>query len=318
MAKTYKTTFLLKRGTTSQWAETDYVLKQGEPGFDYETGTLKIGNGTDLWADLPYVNDEYNIDPNGNVSYTRADMIDDFLAAEEGETPIKQNGRIVWTSGSEATQEAIEAAVASEIATEAARVNAITGTPDTGKTLQQEIDAVETDISTLKGNDANKSVRTIANEELAAQLIPANANESLDTLQEIAAWIQAHPNDVAAINAAITALQAKTTLGTYDNEGTPTEYANVKAYVEAETAALNDKVDKETGKGLSTNDYTTAEQSKLAGIAEGAEVNTITGVQLNGKDLSVSAKKINITTDSILAGIIFDCGGAPVPAQLGN
>ena len=34
--------------------------------------------------------------------------------------------------------------------------------------------------------------------------------------------------------------------------------------------ALSGKVDAETGKGLSTNDYTTAEQTKLAGIAEGA------------------------------------------------
>ena len=33
------------------------------------------------------------------------------------------------------------------------------------------------------------------------------------------------------------------------------------------------KVDKVTGKGLSTNDYTTAEKEKLAGIAAGAEVN---------------------------------------------
>lgn len=30
---------------------------------------------------------------------------------------------------------------------------------------------------------------------------------------------------------------------------------------------LNNKVDKETGKGLSTNDYTTAEKNKLGGIA---------------------------------------------------
>lgn len=34
--------------------------------------------------------------------------------------------------------------------------------------------------------------------------------------------------------------------------------------------ALGDKVDKETGKGLSANDYTTNEKNKLAGIAEGA------------------------------------------------
>lgn len=36
------------------------------------------------------------------------------------------------------------------------------------------------------------------------------------------------------------------------------------------SASLEDKVDKVTGKGLSTNDYTTAEKSKLAGIAAGA------------------------------------------------
>ena len=39
------------------------------------------------------------------------------------------------------------------------------------------------------------------------------------------------------------------------------------------TNALGDKVDKVNGKGLSTNDYTTAEKNKLAGIASGAEVN---------------------------------------------
>ena len=37
--------------------------------------------------------------------------------------------------------------------------------------------------------------------------------------------------------------------------------------------AVDKKVDAVAGKGLSTNDYTTAEQTKLAGIAEGAEVN---------------------------------------------
>ena len=35
-------------------------------------------------------------------------------------------------------------------------------------------------------------------------------------------------------------------------------------------AALDDKVDKESGKVLSTNDYTTTEKTKLAGIEEGA------------------------------------------------
>lgn len=38
-------------------------------------------------------------------------------------------------------------------------------------------------------------------------------------------------------------------------------------------ALLSGKVDKEAGKGLSTNDFTTAEKNKLAGIQTGAEVN---------------------------------------------
>ena len=41
---------------------------------------------------------------------------------------------------------------------------------------------------------------------------------------------------------------------------------------------LEAKVDKITGKGLSTEDYTTAEKSKLAGIATGAQVNTVDSV----------------------------------------
>lgn len=41
----------------------------------------------------------------------------------------------------------------------------------------------------------------------------------------------------------------------------------------ANIAAWNNKVDKVSGKGLSSNDYTTTEKDKLAGIAEGAEVN---------------------------------------------
>lgn len=64
-------------------------------------------------------------------------------------------------------------------------------------------------VDTLIGDDADKSVRTIANEELVKQLIPENADASLDTLQEIAAWIQEHPSDASAMNSKITALEGK-------------------------------------------------------------------------------------------------------------
>ena len=68
-------------------------------------------------------------------------------------------------------------------------------------------------VATLEGDDAGKSVRAIANEELAKQLITEDAKESLDTLAEIAAWIQDHPDDASAMNEAIAALQSKVDTG---------------------------------------------------------------------------------------------------------
>lgn len=100
--------------------------------------------------------------------------------------------------------------------------------------LQESIDGVSEKVDTLIGSDSDKSVRTIANEELAKQLIADGAKEALDTLTEIAAWIQSHPDDASAMNTAIEALQTKTTLG---NDADSKEYATVKAYVEAMIAA---------------------------------------------------------------------------------
>lgn len=55
---------------------------------------------------------------------------------------------------------------------------------------------------------------------------------------------------------------------------------------------LADKVDKVTGKGLSTNDYTTEEKNKLAGIQAGAQVNAVTSVA--GKTGAVTLTKSDV------------------------
>ena len=54
------------------------------------------------------------------------------------------------------------------------------------------------------------------------------------------------------------------------------------------------KVDKVEGKQLSTNDYTTTEKTKLTGIDDGAQVNVIETVKVNGSALTVTEKGINI------------------------
>lgn len=194
------------------------------------------------------------------------------------------------------------------------------------KAAKADLDAVSGKVTTLIGEDTGKSARTIANEELAKQLIAEGAKESLDTLAEIAAWIQAHPDDAAAMNEAITALQNKLA-------GIP-EDKTVKAYVDEAITALNignyattawvgeqlanyytksevdaelaKKVDKVEGYGLSKNDFSDDLKAKLDGIAVGAtkvEASTTAGnIKVNGSEVSV----VSIATDDEVAEMLAE------------
>ena len=82
-------------------------------------------------------------------------------------------------------------------------------------------------------------------------------------------------------------------------------YGITNAYTKIETDSLigkvnlsiDTKVDKVEGKALSTNDYTTAEKNKLSGIKNGAQVNTIETIALNGAVIKPdSNKRVNLTT----------------------
>lgn len=129
------------------------------------------------------------------------------------------------------------------------------------------IDGVEAKVDTLVGTDTGKSVRTIANEELAAQLIPANAAEALNTLQEIAAWIQEHPGDAATMNAAIEALQAKVDTGDQTVSAYVTAAINaLKIGDYATVAALNEAVGRISA--LETASATHATKTELQGISD--------------------------------------------------
>lgn len=89
------------------------------------------------------------------------------------------------------------------------------------------------------------------------------------------------------------------------------------------------KVDKVAGKQLSTEDYTTAEKTKLGGIAEGAQVNVIETVKVDGSpltveskavniDLSTYAKKADLTKAYIYRGSVDDTTGLPKDAKVGD
>lgn len=103
-------------------------------------------------------------------------------------------------------------------------------------------------INTIIADDAGKSARTIAAEEVAK--VVADAPADFDTLKEIAEYIESDKTGAAQMVTKI-------------DDNANAIAAEAQRAQEAEAALREGKVDKVEGKGLSTNDYTTEEKVKL-------------------------------------------------------
>lgn len=137
--------------------------------------------------------------------------------------------------------------------------------------LQGNIDAVDDRVDVLVGTDTGKSVRKIANEELVAQLIPEAAKESLDTLQEIAAWIQSHPDDASTMNAAIEALTGRVTTAEGDIDDIQTLVGDTAVATQIQNAItalnLDGKYDAKGSAAAVQSDLDTYKASNDAAVA---------------------------------------------------
>lgn len=148
---------------------------------------------------------------------------------------------------------------------------AISAAQDAADAAQADVDELATDvaanttaIATLNGTGAGSVSKQVA--DAVAQIV-SDAPAAYDTLKEISDWITSHASSAAEMNSDIQALET----------------------------AMDTKVDKVSGKQLSTEDYTTAEKSKLSGIAAGAQVNVIETIQVNGAAQTPSGKTVNIS-----------------------
>ena len=142
--------------------------------------------------------------------------------------------------------------------------------PDTGLTVGRIYFETSTGLikvaTSTSAYDAFGGVRNAQWNSASQHLIITNANGST---------IDLDLSDVASATEVSTAIAGKAD----------------KTYVDDELAK---KVDKVTGKSLSTNDYTTAEKTKLSGIAANAQVNVIESVKVNGTTLEVTDKAVNV------------------------
>ena len=115
-----------------------------------------------------------------------------------------------------------------------------------------------TDADKAKVDGIDTSISTAVNAAITG--VVDGAPTTFDTLREIAEWIENDGVAATDLTSAIAGKADRTELS---------DYATVVAMTQLEgqvSDGLSNKVDKEAGKGLSTEDFTTAYKTKLDGI----------------------------------------------------
>jgi hypothetical protein len=120
---------------------------------------------------------------------------------------------------------------------------------------------------------------------------------TVNTFKELIDYAATHKGEYSTLSGDV---QKNTTaIATLNGTGAGSVSKTVNDAVDTAQATLqgniDKKVDKVAGKGLSTNDYTKDEKTKLEGIATGAQVNVIETVKVNGVALTPSDKAVDIT-----------------------
>ena len=138
------------------------------------------------------------------------------------------------------------------------------------------------------------SAKSYADEKVTTELKPYA--KTTDVESKIEAAVSGVNTTIGGVQSALDAATARITGVEGRVTGVEGRVTGVEESVKSLSGAIETKVDKVTGKQLSTEDYTTAEKQKLAGIATGAQVNVLEGIQVNSEDVALvsGTKKVNI------------------------
>lgn len=274
--------------------ETVYTLVEGTAN-----GTVKF-NGTDV-----------KVHGLGSAAYTDADAYDEAGAADTAEANAK-----AYADGKD-----VAIAEAKKAGTDAqAAVNVLSGKVGDvteGKTVVEMISDAQTAatyddtavkasiksnadaIATLNGastvtGSVDKKIADAIN-DFATKV---SDNDTVDTFKELIDYAATHKGEYSTLSGEVQANKtAIATLNGEDTEAGSVAKAVKDAVDEAQATLqgnIDKKVDKVAGKGLSTNDYTSDEKTKLEGIATGAQVNVIETVKVNGVALTPSDKAVDV------------------------
>lgn len=241
----------------------------------------------------------------GSAAYTEASAYDASGAASDVKTTLE--AKIGTVTEGKTVVEMIAAAQAAATYDDKAIKASIKSNTDAIATLNGS--------STVAGS-VDKKVADAIN-EFATKV---SDDQTINTFKELIDYAASHQGEYSTLSGEVQA--NKTAIATLNGTGAGSVSKAVSDAIDAAKTDLQTEIDKKVdaveGKGLSSNDYTGAEKTKLGGIAEGAQVNKIESVKVGGTALEITEKAVNISqisTDLLVNGtdtLILNCGSANV------
>lgn len=256
--QTIKMVIQLRRATTAEWEQYSHVVPAaGEPCFDVELNTLKIGDGVKSYGELEAIGGGGNVSvsADGSSIILENDVfkLAGFDAAETGAQPRKNaEGKLEWVVPSTETVEGLQTTVAG---------------------LQSDVSALQDKMDGTGEGSVDAKIDAKIN-EFANKI---SDDGTVNTLKELVDYVGAHGTEAADMAADITVLQGLV--------------GDTKVSDQI-TAAVSGKVDAEVDKGLSTNDFTDALLEKLDSTEAGAQANKIETVKVGDTTLEVAEKTV--------------------------
>lgn len=219
MANVIKTVIMFRRGSTEEWiANKDVIPATGEPCFDLELHTLKIGDGTLTYEQLPTIGGiDVSADNKSLVLEDNTFKLFNFDAAETGAQPRKNaEGKLEWVVPSTETLDGLQQIIAG-LQKDVGDIQEILTPSDEGaQTLLERVEALEGKVNGTGDGSIEQKISDEVTTQINAFTEKVSDDKTVNTFKELVDYVAAHAPEAANMAADITTLQGLVGEGTVD------------------------------------------------------------------------------------------------------
>lgn len=278
--QTIKMVIQLRRATTAEWEQYKHVVPAaGEPCFDVELNTLKIGDGVKSYGELEAIGGSGSVsvsaDGSSIILENNVFKLSGFDAAETGAQPRKNaEGKLEWVIPSEVNTEALETDVAE--------------LKDDVATLKEQMNGVgEGSVDAKIAAKINEFATNITDDDV------------VNSYQELITYVANHGGEAATMAADIAELQ-----GLVGEDSVETQISNALAGIET---SGEENVIESVNLGKTTLEV--VDQAITIPVGAGLKASEEIEIAEDGT-LSVGMIDFSKITQAVGYEVILDGGGA--------